>query len=149
MNGINKVILVGFCGQDPEVRYTQEGNIMTQLRIATHYTSVKSTNNESPQTHTEWHNITCFKRLGEIARDHCHKGATVYIEGRLQTENWSDKNNQPRRTTKIVASTLLRLSPPKDDNQCAHVMTQTTDIDKQLKLTDTAAQENEWDDLPF
>ena len=119
MLGINKVILIGYVGQTPTVRYTQTGQAVAELNIATHRKRTTQDSPPSTTTHTEWHNITCFQRLAEIARDQLHKGTTVYIEGRLYTDTWTDKNNQPQRTTKIVAQTLVQLSPANQTKQAS------------------------------
>lgn len=87
--------------------------------------------------------------MGEIARDQLYKGDTVYIERRLQTAKWAVNNNQPRYITQIIASTVLRLSPPKHNNQRTNMMPQTMYESRQVKLMSRTPQKNKWDDLPF
>lgn len=105
--GINKVILVGNLGQDPETRSTQGGSIVTQLSIATGEAWKDS--NGQLQERTEWHRIVVWGRLAEIARDYLRKGSKVYLEGRLQTRKWQDKEGRNQYTTEIVASELQML----------------------------------------
>jgi single-strand DNA-binding protein len=106
--GINKVILIGNLGRDPETRYTQGGQAVTNLRIATTDTWRDKTSGER-QERTEWHSVVCFARLAEIAGEYLRKGSKVYIEGRLQTRKWQDQQGQDRYTTEIVANELQML----------------------------------------
>ena len=106
--GINKVILVGNLGQDPEVRYSASGAAVATLTIAT---SEQWTDKQSgqKQERTEWHRVVMFNRLGEIAGEYLKKGSQVYIEGKLQTRKWQDQNGQDRYTTEIVANEMQML----------------------------------------
>ena len=106
--GINKVILVGNLGQDPEVRYSASGSAVATLNIAT---SEQWTDKQSgqKQERTEWHRVVLFNRLGEIAGEYLKKGSQVYIEGKLQTRKWQDQNGQDRYTTEIVANEMQML----------------------------------------
>ena len=99
--GINKVILVGNLGADPETRYTKGGAPVTNLRIAT---SESWRDKESGQVEerTEWHRVTTFGRLAEISGEYLRKGSKVYLEGQLQTRKWTDQSGQERYTTEIV-----------------------------------------------
>lgn len=106
--GINKVILVGNLGQDPEVRYMPSGGAVTNVSIATS-DSWKDKNTGEPQERTEWHRVVFFNRLGEVAGQYLRKGSKVYVEGRLQTRKWQDQNGQDRYTTEIVASDMQML----------------------------------------
>ena len=117
MAGINKVILIGNLGADPEVRYTQSGSPVANLRIAT---SERWTSKDGqPQERTEWHRIVTFGRLAEHCRDYLAKGRQIYAEGRLQTRQWEDKDGNKRYTTEIVAQTVqfLGRSGPGGGNQ--------------------------------
>lgn len=106
--GINKVILVGNVGGDPDVRYMPNGNAVTTLSIATSETwKDKETGNK--QERTEWHRVVCFNRLGEIAGEYVRKGSKLYIEGSLRTRKWQDPQGQDRYTTEIVASDIQML----------------------------------------
>jgi len=106
--GINKVILVGTCGKDPETRYMPSGGAVTSISVATNESWKDKTTGEK-QERTEWHNITFFNRLGEIAGEYLKKGAQVYIEGSLRTEKWTDKQGNDRYTTKIIANEMQML----------------------------------------
>ena len=106
--GINKVILVGNLGADPETRYTASGAAITGIRIATSE-SWKDKQTGEQQERTEWHSITFFGRLAEIAGEYLRKGSQVYVEGRLQTDKWQDKDGNDRYTTKVIASEMQML----------------------------------------
>jgi single-strand DNA-binding protein len=106
--GINKVILIGNLGRDPETRYTQGGSAVTNLRVAT-AESWKDRQTGEQQERTEWHSVVCFARLGEIAGEYLRKGSKVYIEGRLQTRKWQDKEGHDRYSTEIVANEMQML----------------------------------------
>jgi len=104
MAGVNKVLLIGNLGADPEARYTQSGSPVTNFRIAT---SEKWTSRDGqPQERTEWHRIVTFGRLAEHCRDYLSKGRQVYVEGRIQTRQWEDRDGNKRYTTEIVAQTV-------------------------------------------
>ena len=106
--GVNKVILVGNLGADPEVRYTQSGSPVANLRIATS-DRWKDKQSGEPQERTEWHRVVLFGRLGEIAEQYLKKGSQVYIEGRLQTRKWQGQDGQERYSTEIVGNDMQML----------------------------------------
>lgn len=106
--GINKVILVGNVGADPEVRYLPNGNAVTTLSVATSETWKDKTTGEK-QDRTEWHRVVCFNRLGEIAGEYIRKGSKLYVEGSLRTRKWQDQQGQDRYTTEIIASDIQML----------------------------------------
>lgn len=106
--GINKVILIGNLGKDPEVRYMPSGGAVANLTIATSE-NWKDKQTGQMQERTEWHRVVMFGRLGEIAGEYLKKGAKVYVEGRLQTRKWQDQNGQDRYTTEIVANEMQML----------------------------------------
>lgn len=106
--GINKVILVGNLGQDPEVRYMPSGNAVTNVTLATSE-SWKDKQTGQQQDRTEWHRVVFFNRLAEIAGEYLRKGSQVYIEGALRTRKWQDQSGQDRYTTEIVASEMQML----------------------------------------
>jgi len=113
--GVNKVILVGNCGKDPETRYTPSGAAVTNISIAT-TESWKDKNTGERQDKTEWHNIVFFGRLAEIAGEYLKKGSQVYVEGSLTTEKWTDKSGNDRYTTKIKANEMQMLGGRGDGN---------------------------------
>ena len=106
--GVNKVILVGNLGKDPEVRYMPNGNAVANITLAT-TESWKDKQSGEQQEKTEWHRIVMFRRLGEIAGEYLKKGSQVYIEGKLQTRKWQDDSGNDRYTTEIVANEMQML----------------------------------------
>ena len=104
---INKVILVGRLGADPEVRYTQDGTMVTNFRLATDET--RKDKNGARVTKTEWHRIVTFGKLAEICGNYLAKGRLVYVEGRIQTRSWEDNEGTKRYTTEIVAQNMQML----------------------------------------
>lgn len=110
--GINKVILVGNLGKDPEVRYMPSGSAVTNVTIATS-DQWRDKQSGEMQERTEWHQVVFFNRLAEIAGEYLKKGSKVYVEGRLQTRKWQDKNGQDRYTTEIVANEMQMLDSPR------------------------------------
>ncbi|NYS61743.1 single-stranded DNA-binding protein [Vreelandella salicampi] len=106
--GINKVILIGNLGQDPEVRFTPSGTAVANLNLATTDTWTDRQSGQR-QERTEWHRIVLFNKTAEIAQQYLKKGSKVYIEGRLQTRKWQDQNGQDRFTTEIVGNDMQML----------------------------------------
>ena len=106
--GVNKVILVGNLGADPETRYMPSGKAVTNIRIATSE-SWKDKQTGDKQERTEWHSIVMFDKLGEIAAEYLRKGSQVYIEGKLRTRKWQDKEGKDRYTTEIIADEMQML----------------------------------------
>ncbi len=106
--GINKVILVGNLGADPDSRYMPSGSAVTNIRIAT-TSSWKDKQSGDQQEHTEWHNVAMFGRLAEVAAEYLRKGSQVYIEGRLRTRKWQDKQGNDRYSTEVVANEMQML----------------------------------------
>lgn len=106
--GINKVILVGNLGADPETRYTPGGSAVTNIRIATSE-SWKDKQTGEQQERTEWHRVVFFGRLGEIAAEYLRKGSQVYVEGSLRTNKWQGQDGQDRYTTEVIANEMQML----------------------------------------
>ncbi|MBW2613498.1 MAG: single-stranded DNA-binding protein [Deltaproteobacteria bacterium] len=113
MAGINKAILIGNLGRDPEVRYTPDGTAVANFSIATS-DQWKDKNTGEKREKTEWHRIVAFRRLGEICGEYLSKGRQVYIEGRIQTRDWEDKDGVKRYTTEIVADKMQMLGSRDD-----------------------------------
>lgn len=136
---VNKVILIGNLGADPEVRYSQNGTAVANFRVATTETWKKEGGKEEL---TEWHRVVSFGRLAEICGEYLSKGSKVYIEGRIQTRKWEDKDGNPRYTTEIVAREMKMLSPrgAGDASQGG------TYRDEEPPLPDVPTME---DDVPF
>ena len=114
MAGVNKVIIVGNLGNDPEVRYAANGSAIANISIATSE-SWTDKNSGDKQEKTEWHRVVMFNRLGEIAGEYLRKGSKVYVEGKLQTRKWQDNSGQDRYTTEIVANTMQMLDGRGDN----------------------------------
>lgn len=112
--GINKVILIGNVGQDPEVKYMPSGGAVTNISVATSETW-KDKNTGQPQERTEWHRVVFFNRLGEIAGEYLRKGSKVYVEGALRTRKWQAQDGTDRYTTEIVASEMQMLDGRGDN----------------------------------
>ena len=110
MASVNKVILIGNLGADPEVSTTQQGTALAKFRIATTETW-KDRNTGERQERTEWHSIVAWDKLAQICGEYLHKGKMVYVEGSLQTRSWDDQNGQKRYKTEIKANNILMLSP--------------------------------------
>ena len=108
MASVNKVIVLGNLGRDPEVRYTPSGSAVANLRIATTRNWKDKTSGDRVEE-TEWHSVVLYDRLGEIAGEYLKKGRPVYIEGRLKTRKWQDKDGNDRYTTEIVGETMQLL----------------------------------------
>lgn len=134
---INKVILVGNIGADPEVRYLEGGTAVASLRLATSETYKNKTGERVTQT--EWHNVVLWRGLAEIAEKYVKKGMLIYVEGKLRTRSWDDKDGNKRYTTEVVADTLQMLSR-KDDNK-------TTTEEAANNVTPDVPDAE--DDLPF
>ena len=125
---INKVILVGRLGHDPEVRYNQQGQMITILSVATDESYKKD---GEKITKTEWHKIITYGKIAEICAEYLKKGSLIFIEGKLQTRSWDDKNGNKRYTTEVVANSMKMLDGKKQED------------------APTSSQENCNDDVPF
>ncbi len=108
-NSVNKVILVGHVGQDPEPRYTAAGTAVVNLSVATNEVRRDSEGND--QESTEWHRVVLFGKRAEFAGNYAKKGRLVYVEGRLQTRKWEDKNKVERWSTEVIADNITLLGP--------------------------------------
>ena len=108
MASVNKVIIVGNLGRDPETRYMPNGEAVTSIAVATTESWKDKTSGEKKEL-TEWHRITFYRKLAEIAGQYLKKGSQIYIEGRLQTRKWTDKENVERYTTEIIADSMQML----------------------------------------
>lgn len=109
MRGINKVILIGNLGRDPEIRYTTSGQAVANFTLAT--TEGRTSKDGDKQEFTEWHRIVAWGRLAEICGEYLSKGKMIYVEGSLRTRSWEDKEGKTRWTTEVVARNMQMLSP--------------------------------------
>ena len=132
---LNKVMLIGRLGADPEIKYSQGGSPIANLRVATDesYTD----RNGQRQEKTEWHTVIAFQRTAEICQQYLHKGSLVYIEGKLQTRKWQDKQGQERYTTEIQCQRLQMLERRQEG---AHT---------QQPAPQQAHEDPGWDECPF
>ncbi len=144
--GINKVIVVGNLGQDPEVRYTSAGAAVTNISVATSE-SWKDKQTGEQQEKTEWHRIVMFNRLAEVAGEYLRKGSKVYIEGKLQTRKWQDKGGEDRYTTEIVASEMQMLDT-RSNSSNPETASKTNQNQPQSNNAKNAYDDFD-DDIPF
>lgn len=112
MASLNLVQIIGNIGKDPEIRHTASGTAVASLTVATSERFKSKAGDWEEKV--EWHTVILWNKLAEIARDHLHKGRTIYIQGRLQTRKWQDKSGNDRYTTEIVGDKLQMLSPKKN-----------------------------------
>lgn len=115
MASVNKVIIVGNCGRDPEMRYMPSGDAIANLAVATSFKS-KDKNTGEQKEHTEWHRISFFGRLAEIVGQYVKKGSSIYVEGRLQTRKYTDKDGVEKYATDIVAESMQMLGGRQGDD---------------------------------
>lgn len=139
MASVNKVILIGNLGKDPETKYMSSGDAVTNITLAT-TESWKDKNGEKQQK-TEWNRVTFYRKLAEIAGQYLKKGSPVYVEGKLETRKWTDKNGVDRYTTEIIATDMKMLGGKPSDAQ------ETRQANKQQN-TGTGFDDME-DDIPF
>lgn len=139
MAGINKVILVGNLGKDPEVRYLDGGIAVAKFPLATSETIKDKNGNKIDQT--EWHNVVLWRGLAEVAEKFLKKGATVYIEGKIKSRSWEDKEGNKRYITEVIGDNLTMLNKREDHNSNGNNSSQAEKV--------TASSEEAVDDLPF
>ncbi len=152
--GVNKVILIGNLGQDPEVKYMPNGNAVANVTIATSE-SWKDKNTGEQVDKTEWHRIVFFRRLAEIVGEYLKKGSKVYIEGKLQTRKWQDKNGKDNWTTEIIANEMQMLdsrgggSSDFNQNQNQGAPAQSAPQSAPAQAAPAPANNDFDDDIPF
>jgi len=149
MSGVNKVILLGNLGRDPEVRHLDNGRAVANFSIATSET-YKNRQGERV-TSTEWHNVVLWSPLAEIAEKYLSKGKQVYIEGKLTTRSWEDKDGNTRYTTEVVGRELTLLGNRDQNNAGTDAAPSSSNAGNALPANDPvpAAMEDDTDDLPF
>jgi single-strand DNA-binding protein len=141
--GINKVILVGHLGADPETRYMPSGSAVTNLRVATSEAWKDKTSGEQ-QERTEWHRVAMFGRLAEIAAEYLRKGSQIYIEGSLRTRKWQDKDGGDRWSTEVIANEMQMLGGRSDASAPARSGSSQPAAD-----ADSGPPDEFNDDIPF
>ena len=145
MASVNKAILIGNLGADPEVRYTPSGTAVANFNIATHE---QWTNRDGEkEERTEWHRIVAWSRLGEICGEYLRKGSQIYIEGKIQTRAWEDRDGNKRYTTEVVGDNMTMLGKRSDDSGDQGSSTPAGKSDEPFNDVDPSSKEN--DDLPF
>lgn len=149
---VNKVILIGNLGKDPEVRRLENGAVVASFSLATSETYVDKNTGERRDT-TDWHNIVCWRGLAEIAEKYIHKGTKIYVEGKLKTRSWQDREGNTRYTTEVLAEEMTILSRPENagdrnqTNQAAPVYSTQATPTPPTPMPDMMSDED--DDLPF
>ncbi len=146
MAGVNKVILIGNLGADPEVRHLQNGASVANFRMATSET-YKDRQTGEKREQTEWHNVVAWRGLAEITEKYLHKGSKVYVEGKLRTRQWQDKDGNTRYTVEIVADemTMLDRGPSEGGSSAQHAPSEK----RSSEPVSAPAGGEEEDDLPF
>jgi single-strand DNA-binding protein len=145
MSGVNKVILIGHLGGDPQMRFTPNGTPVAQFNLAT--TERFNDRNGERQERTEWHRIVAWSRLAEICNQYLKKGKQVYIEGRLQTRQWEDQSGNKRYTTEIIANTMIMLGRAGDVAE--DVPSQSAPTEQAEPTPSGSSGASGEDDLPF
>ena len=153
MASVNKVILVGNLGKDPEVRYTTNGEAVASVTLAT--TDKWKDKQGQAQEKTEWHNLSFFGRQAEIAGEYLRKGSPIYVEGRISTDKWQDKEGKDRYTTKIIVQQMQMLGSKSGGGNFEVVEKPTTSTKTELPTTSNPPRTKETrlddfdDDIPF
>jgi len=140
MAGINKVILIGNLGKEPEVRHLENGATVANFSLATTETYKDRDGNKATQT--EWHNIVVWRKLAEVAEKYLHKGSKIYLEGKIKTRSYEDKDKNKRYVTEILADSFTMLDSKKDDFQ-----SDSNESDTSVNLGNQSNSPT--DDLPF
>ena len=140
---VNKVILIGNLGSDPELKYTPSGAAVTNFNVATN--EVWNDKDGNKQERTEWHRVVLWRKLAEIAGEYLKKGSKVYLEGRLQTRSWEDKDGVKRYTTEVVADNMTMLDAKSEGGGSSGVSSAPPPASEAPPAADSGAE----DDLPF
>jgi single-strand DNA-binding protein len=148
MAGVNKVILIGNLGADPEVRHLQNGASVANFRLATSET-YKDRQTGERREQTEWHNVVAWRGLAEITEKYLRKGSKVYVEGKLRTRKWQDKDGQDRYTTEIQADEMTLLDRPTGEPGAAPAAARPAAQPMAASPQPMVAPADEVDDLPF
>lgn len=147
--GINKVILIGNLGADPEVRYTPNNNAVVTVNVATS-TGWKDKQTGETQERTEWHRVVFFNRLAEIVSEYLRKGSKVYVEGSLRTRKWTDKNNMERYTTEIIADEMQMLDSRGNNATATSSHPETAGAPAATTASSSTTNAQQFDDeIPF
>ena len=149
MASVNKVILVGNLGSDPEMRYLQNGDAVCNIKIATSE-SWKDKQTGDKKEATEWHRVVFFRQLAEIAGKYLKKGSSVYVEGKITTRKWQDKEGTDRYTTEITGNEMKMLGGGRQDGDSGERTQQRSELARQAPATKEKSFFNDMDDdIPF
>jgi single-strand DNA-binding protein len=143
---VNKAILIGYVGNDPEVRYIDSGVPVCNFRLAT--SEVYKNRNGERITSTEWHNVVLWRGLAEVAEKYVKKGTQLYIEGRIRTRSWDDKDGNKRYTTEIIGDNMQLLGKRMDESSTVSEPDKPAEPE-QPEPDNKGSEINETDDLPF
>ena len=144
---INKVILIGRAGKDPEMKYAPSGTAIANFTMATNERTKDKEGNFTD--HTDWHRVVAFGRTAEVAGEYLTKGKLVYVEGRIQTRSWEDKDGQKRYTTEIVCNNMQLLGSKSDNDSRIDSPPENTEAVPDSKKEEDTTKAEEDDDLPF
>ncbi len=148
---LNKVMLIGNVGRDPEIRHLANSSMVARFPLAT--SEKFKTKTGELQEQTEWHNIVCWRNLAELAEKYIKKGSRLYVEGRIRTSSWVDKNSQEKRySVEIFVDNIVLLDRLSDENrrfQDKEISDSRTKIEEIIKLNENTAGVADVDDLPF
>ena len=142
--GVNKVILVGNLGQKPEIRYTKDSKPIASFSIATSESWKDKTTGDMVEK-TEWHNVTFFGRIAEVAEQYLDKGSKVFVEGKLQTDKWEDENGNKRSATKIIGNNMQMLDSRGSNNSSSFDESSTVQNEAPVSQEGSFSEE----DIPF
>ncbi|MBO73127.1 MAG: single-stranded DNA-binding protein [Flavobacteriales bacterium] len=145
MAGVNKVILVGNLGKDPEVKYLENGTEVANFTVATSESYKDKEGRRIDQT--EWHNVVVWRKLAEIAETYLKKGSQIYLEGKLRTRSWEDQQGNKRYATEVVADTFTMLGKKEESQSSQNTQNSFTPSNNPTTSSDNKLEEE--DDLPF
>ena len=148
MKGVNKAIIVGTLGKDPEVKYSANGSAIANITVATSE-KWKDKNTGENVEKTEWHRISMFGKVAEIAGKYLKKGSQAYFEGKIQTRKWQDQSGQDRYTTEIVANEMQMLGGRSENGGNPQNSAQSGGNRQNTATQNTAPQTDDFDDIPF
>lgn len=150
---VNKVILIGNVGKEPEIRHLDNNNVVASFPLATTERGYKTASGVQVPDRTEWHNIIAWRGLAEIIEKYVHKGTQLYVEGKIRTRSWEDQNNNRRYVTEIYADNISLLSKKTDTQPVAQQENNSTNsfqaTQQQQDTFSADSQNNGEDDLPF
>src|SRR5690625_1998298 len=142
---VNKAIIIGNLGRDPEIRYSAEGTAMANLSVATTYSRTDKSGQRTEET--EWHRVVLFGRQAEVAGEYLRKGSQIFVEGRLRTRKWTDQSGQDRYTTEIVAQSMQMLGSKDNGAQSSGYAPQQQSQPAQQQSNEPFSEAD--DDVPF